>query len=116
MPRPKETHEFVAFRLPDGEERTADQLFELPPDELSAFFAGMPDVVLAARPGGDSFVAFGDGTLTRPGRYLIFCAVPTGANPDEYARALKESQDGPPNVAGGPRHYTHGMFGEVRVG
>jgi hypothetical protein len=59
--------------------------------------------------------AVGDGTLSEPGRYLILCSIPTGADPDEYLKAAAESQGGPPEVPGGPPHLVNGMYGEIVV-
>jgi len=109
-----ELHELVAIKLPAGETRTADELVQLPPEELAAFFP-MVETVIIAPPEADGFVVEGTGTLSEPGRYLIICAIPTGANPDEYMAAVAESEGGPPEVAGGPPHLAMGMYGEVTV-
>lgn len=111
-----EAHELVAFDLPADEERSAEEIFELPEDQLGAFFQGDPNLVLVAEPNADAFVALGDGALTRPARYLIFCAIPIGADPAEYTRQARESNAAPPDVAGGPPHFTEGMLGELTVG
>lgn len=109
-----ELHELVAIRLPDDEARSADELVQLPPEEMAAFFP-LVETVMIAPPEGDGFAVEGVGTLTDPGRYLIICAIPTGANPDEYMAAAAESEGGPPQVAGGPPHLAMGMYGEVVV-
>lgn len=106
---PEELHEFVAFRLPDDEERSADELIELPQAELEAVFGGPPATVLLAKPGGPQIEAVGDGTLTEPGRYLVACSIPVGADPDE----LLESEGPPP--AGGVPHFHKGMYAEIVV-
>lgn len=111
-----EVHELVAMRLPDGEERTADELVRLPEQELGALFAGPPALVLIAPPGEDSFAAVGDGTLSEPGRYLFVCFIPTGAEPAAYLDALEANPGEPPSVPGGPPHFTAGMYAEVTVG
>jgi hypothetical protein len=107
-----ELHEIVAFGLPEDEIRTADEIAALPEAELASLFQGPPAFVLLAPPGEESFAAVGDGTLEDPGRYLVFCAIPTGADPREYLRLAEESP-GPPDVPGGPPHFTQGMYGEV---
>ena len=113
---PTELHELVAFRLADDETRTADELMALPPEELGAIFeSGPPAMVLLTPPGADQVVAVGDGTLSEPGRYLVICAIPTGADPAEYMEAAAEAEGGPPEVAGGPPHFAHGMYAEVTV-
>jgi hypothetical protein len=76
---------------------------------------GAPATVLLAAPGGPQIAAVGDGTLTRPGRYAIVCVIPTGADPDAYLQAAAESDEGPPEVDGGPPHIAQGMFAELVV-
>lgn len=110
-----ELHELVAFRLPDGETRSVEELVALPPDELLPALGGEPATVLLAPPGGDMIPAVGDGTLAEPGRYAVICIIPTGADPTEYLEKSATS-DGPPEVDGGPPHITQGMFAELTVG
>jgi hypothetical protein len=109
-----EVHELVAMAIPPGETRSADELMALPEPELFAALPGEPALVLVAPPGGESFPALGDGTLDA-GRYLVFCAIPTGADPEELMQAMQEATDGPPQVAGGPPHFTSGMYAELTV-
>ena len=109
----EELHELVAFPLPDDEERTVEELTELSPAELEAAL-GHPVAVLLAEPGGPQIEAVGDGTLTDPGRYAVFCFIPTGVEPAVYLAAAAES-DGAPQVDGGPPHFTAGMFAELVV-
>lgn len=109
-----ELHEFVAVRLPDDETRSVIELVQLPPEELTAFFPLVKTVIIAP-PGGAGFAVEGTGVLDEPGRYLILCAIPTGADPDEYMAAAAESEGGPPEVAGGPPHFVNGMVAEVVV-
>lgn len=111
-----EFHEMVVFRLPDGEARSAEELVALPEEQLDALFIGPPTLVLLAPPdGAPQIEAVGDGTLTEPGRYVMFCAIPTGADPDAFLAALETATDGPPDVAGGPPHFVNGMFAEITV-
>ncbi len=106
-----EAHEFAAVRLPDGETRPVADLVKLPMEELMGLVGGPPAVVLLAPPGGgEQIVAEGDGTLTEPGRYLVICTVPTGADPDAF---LHQTEPGP--IAGGAPHFHHGMYGELVV-
>jgi plastocyanin len=107
-----ELHEIVAFRLDDAEDRSVEDLLALPEGE---FDPGMPATVLLAPPGGEQITALGDGTLTEPGRYAVICAIPTGADPAAYLKAAQESQGGPPEVEGGPPHFTMGMYAEITV-
>jgi hypothetical protein len=106
-----ELHELVAIRLPDGDDRPVDELLG---DLEGVMSAGPPAAVLLAAPDGEPIAAVGDGTLTEPGRYLILCAIPTGADPAEYLAAAAES-DGPPQVAGGAPHFVHGMVDDLVV-
>ncbi len=114
---PTELHELVAVRLPDDEQRTADELVGLPPEELGpTLFASEPELVVLTPPGGDPIVAVGDGTLTERGRYLILCVIPTGVAPDEYLAAAAETEEGPPQIDNaGPPHIAHGMYAELVV-
>ena len=109
-----ELHEIVVMRLPDGEDRSIDELLALPDDEADALFQGPPEMVLLAAPGGPQIDAVGDGTLTQAGRFVVICAIPTGADPEEFLSAA-EGSDGPPEVEGGPPHFVHGMVAELIV-
>lgn len=108
-----ELHELVALRLPDDEQRAADEIVHDGLEQLLA--AGPPALVLLAPPGGEPTVAVGDGTLAEPGRYLILCAIPTGADPAEYLAAAAASNGEQPQVEGGAPHFTHGMFDDLVV-
>jgi hypothetical protein len=111
-----ELHEIVVFRLPDSEQREFDELMSLDPGALQAATGGPPVAVLVQPPGGPAIDAVGDGTLTEPGRYLLLCSIPTGADPGEYMTAAAKSQGGPvTGVAGGPPHLVHGMAAELLV-
>jgi hypothetical protein len=107
-----ELHELVAFRLSDGDDRTVEEI--LAGDLADLLGGGPPATVLLAAPGGEQIAAVGDGTLDEPGRYLLLCAIPTGADPDEYLAAAATS-DGPPQVDGGAPHFAHGMADELIV-
>jgi hypothetical protein len=111
-----ELHELVAFRLPDEEERSIDELAALPPAELEPIFAGEPATVLLRAPDGPEIAAVGDGTLTEPGRYAVICMIPTGVEPSVYLAAAAESEGGPPQIDdAGPPHLAHGMYAELVV-
>ena len=112
---PSELHEIVAIRLRDDEERSGEELMQLPPEEMGAVFAGEPVMVLLTPPGGEQIAAVGDGTLTEPGRYLLLCAIPTGVDPGAYLEAAAQSEGGPPQIEGGPPHLVHGMWAELEV-
>jgi hypothetical protein len=113
-----ELHELVAFRLPDDETRSAEELFSDPANlESLGGDEGPPDAVLVAAPGSDMpGPVVGDGSFTEPGRYLMACFIPTGVDPEAYLNA-PENPDGPPQVEGadGPPHFTQGMYAEFTV-
>ena len=112
-----ELHEIVAFRVPDAETRPLAELMTLPQPELMAALGGAPRAVMLQAPGSPEVInAVGDGTLSEPGRYVILCGIPTGADPGEYLEAAAPSHGGPPQgVAGGPPHVVNGMFAEFMV-
>jgi hypothetical protein len=109
-----ELHEMVVMRVPDTEKRPVGELAKLPDSELGTIFAAAPAAVLLAPPGGAPQIpAVGDGTIAKAGRYVVICSIPLGADPQAYLNA--PPSDGPPNVAGGPPHFTKGMYGEFTV-
>jgi hypothetical protein len=113
-----EYHELVAFKLPEGETRTAEELVQLPEEELGALFAGPPAAVLLAGPnGGEQVAAVGDGTLAEAGSYVIFCSIPVGADPEAMAAAAENPEAGPPpeDPNAGPPHFTEGMYADLVV-
>jgi hypothetical protein len=114
-----EAHELTAFRLPDGEARPLSELRTLPPDEFGALFPGAPALAIAAGPGEQGELILGDGSLHEPGRYLLVCFIPTGAQPDGVLTAMKAAaanpNNGPPQIDGGPPHLTAGMITELTV-
>ncbi len=114
----EELHEMVVFRLPDDEERSVEELVNLPPDELGPLMGslGQPATVLLATPGGPEIPAVGDGTLSEPGRYAVLCMIPVGIEPEVYLQAAEEAGGEAPQIEGaGPPHITAGMFAELVV-
>lgn len=109
-----ELHELVAFRL--DTDAPVDELLGLPPAELEAAL-GAPATVILQSPGdAQAIVAVGDGTLVEPGRYVLMCFIPIGADPAEYMAAVAAAGGGKPEgVAGGPPHFTAGMVAELVV-
>jgi hypothetical protein len=107
-----ELHELVAVRLADGDDRPVDEIVASGLDAVLS--AGPPAAVLLAAPGGVQIAAVGDGVLADPGRYLLLCAIPTGADVGEYLEAARTS-DGPPQVDGGPPHFVNGMVDAIVV-
>lgn len=108
-----ELHELVAIRLPDDETRSVDDLVA-DPEALASYFPSVTTVLIAP-PEEGSIAVEGTGVLEEPGRYAIICAIPTGADPDEYMAAAAEAEGGPPEVEGGPPHFVVGMYAEVTV-
>jgi hypothetical protein len=110
-----ELHELVAIRMPDDETRSLEELMA-DPSQLDAVFAtAEPATVVIARPGETGEAVLGDGSIAEPGRYAVFCAIPTGVDPDEYLNA-PPSEEGPPQVEGaGPPHFLSGMYAELTV-
>ena len=77
-----EMHEFIAFRLPDGETRSSGELAALSDDDLVRVLgAAIPDVIQVAPPGESAIKGLGDAVFEVPGRYLVLCTVPVGADP-----------------------------------
>lgn len=111
-----ELHEMVVFRLPDDVDTPIDELVQLPPAELEATL-GAPVTVMLQPPGApEPIQAVGDGTLAEPGRYAVMCFIPIGADPGEYVAAAQAAGGGKPEgVAGGPPHFTAGMYAELTV-
>ena len=112
----KELHEMVVVKLPDTEKRSADELIKLPEAQFEAISPGPPALV-RLRPPGDApeIEALGNGKLTEKGRYLVICAIPTGADPAAYLKASEATPDGPPKGFNGAPHFTMGMYGEITV-
>jgi plastocyanin len=105
-----EVHEMVVLRVDDDETRSLEELLELPDDEAEQVteYVGMR----VALPGEDGL----DGvTLDEPGRYLLLCFIPQGAEVQPYRDAIEGDSDGPPQVDGGPPHAAIGMASEVTV-
>ncbi|MCC5954333.1 MAG: hypothetical protein JJU45_20020 [Acidimicrobiia bacterium] len=110
---PVEVHEVVLFRLDDDEDRSLEELLELPQEELMAV-AEMRGVGFAAPDSDDAVYPMGPLVLDEAGRWIALCAIPTGADPDEWL-AEAAANPGPPDVDGGPPHLVHGMVSLVEV-
>ena len=107
-----EFHEMIVYRLDPSEQRTIEELSQLPLDELTAFGVGRIQSVVFAMPESEQYTyAEGPPMLAEEGRYLIFCAINVGTDPIE-ARVLVAD---PPMAAidGVPRHYQVGMMTEI---
>jgi hypothetical protein len=114
-----EVHEIVLRRISDDETRSVADLAALPESESEALFTpGPPALVSIAFPGEEGMAVVGSTTLTEPGRYGLFCYIPTGADPQAYRdlfAAPPSDSEGPPDIPGGPPHITQGMFAELTV-
>lgn len=112
----KEAHELVAFLIPEGEERSMEELLALPEEELGAVFGGEPEpaTVILAAPGqtDQPGAVVGDGTITESGRYGVACFLPVGGDP---AVVLDPNAEGPPDTGDAPPHFVQGMFAEFTV-
>ncbi|MCP4959517.1 MAG: hypothetical protein GY925_09645, partial [Actinomycetia bacterium] len=102
-----EVHELVLIRVNDDENRPLGEILSLPPEEQQS--VGTTVGVNVAFPDDDGRTVMGDLRFSKPGRYILLCAIPEGADPDEYASAAAESQGGPVQVDGGPPHFVLGM-------
>lgn len=108
----RELHELVIAPLQDGDDRPIPDLLALGA-ALQGELAGPPSVLIAM-PGQDGEPLLGDGVVAAPGRYLLVCFIPVGADPVAYAEAARES-DGPPEGFSGPPHAAAGMVAEITV-
>lgn len=110
----EEVHEIVLLKVADDEKRPLNELLALPEDERNALavFQG----VTVAFPGEDAVFTDGSMTLNEPGRYVLICSIPTGADPQAYRDAVADPDaQGPPDVEGGPPHLVNGMVAEIEV-
>lgn len=114
----EEVHEVVLFHISDDEERDAEELLELPEEEIEALMADgtltMVGVGFAPPNSDEGVYPLGDLVAEEPGRYILLCAVSVGADPEEWLEAA-EAAPGPPDVGDGPPHHTQGMWAELTV-
>ncbi len=111
-----EVHEMVVMKVADLETRTIEELLELPEEESDTLveFQG----VLVALPGEEGANPEGPGssiTVTEPGRYVIVCFIPQGADPEVVAEAMAGGGEGPPDMGDGTPHALIGMVAEFQV-
>lgn len=111
-----EVHEIALFALPEGETRSAQELLMLSEEEVGQV-TGPPRGVSVALPGEEGRVVVGDLAVDEPGRYVMICAIPTGADPQAYRDLLAAppASDEPPDIPGGPPHFVQGMVAEFTV-
>jgi plastocyanin len=111
-----EFHEMVVIAIPDGEERSVEELIALPPEESDAIFADvMPALVAVAAPGEAGMAVLGDGTIADAGRYAVVCFIPVGADPEVVAAAMQSATSEAPDLGDGPPHVSEGMYAELTV-
>lgn len=110
-----EFHEMVLFRVADSEERSIDELLELPEEESMASLSFLG--VAGAAPGEDGEVVEGSFEITEPGRYVLTCFIPEGADPAVVGDAFfaADPADGPPDFGEGAPHAMLGMVREFTV-
>lgn len=110
-----EVHEMILLRIDDDETRPMEELVELSEEE--AMEVTQLQGVAVALPGEDGMVVEGDLTLAEPGRFALVCFIPTGADPQVYRDLFSgpPPEGPPPDVEGGPPHFTQGMFAELTV-
>jgi hypothetical protein len=114
-----EFHELVFVRIDDEDDRTAAEIASQDLDQLfdgdNPMFGLLGDVMLA-KPGGSSYLVNGTGQgISNPGRYIVMCLIPVGADP---AFAELQANDGPPtaeDLAGTVPHYQMGEYAEFIV-
>ena len=111
-----EVHEMIVYRVDDAQTMTLEEIVQgaaeddgPAPEWLT--FAGM-DVAL---PGESGLAPEGPLVLDEPGRYLLLCFIPTGADPAAFEEAITSEATAPPQVDGGPPHVAQGMAAELRV-
>ena len=80
----------VLVKVADLETRTIEELLALPDEESESLveFQG----VLVALPGEAGGNPEGEGssiTVTEPGRYVLMCSIPQGADPAAVAEAMQ---------------------------
>lgn len=110
-----EFHEMVVFRVDDDQDMSMDEIIQMaaeetdgpPPEWLT--FSG----VALAMPGEDGFTPEGPVVLDEPGRYLLLCFIPTGADPAAFEEAMESGEE--PQVGEGPPHVAEGMAAELTV-
>ena len=112
-----EFHTAFIIRLPEGDERTREELTAISPQDLLPHFGpgrGVDQAIFHARPGESHYeIRLGGPMVRAPGRYVIMCFVPVGADPAEVEEQVRF---GPPQQTDGVlRHDQVGQFAEFIV-
>ena len=110
-----EFHEMVLFRVADSEERSVDELLQLPEEESMASLTFLG--VAGAAPGEEGEVVEGSFEISEPGRYVLTCFIPEGADPAVVGDAFfgADPAEGPPDFGDGAPHAMLGMAREFTV-
>ena len=111
----KEPHEMLLFHVPAGEKRSLEELLALPEEEAGKAVGDPVGVAVAPTPGGPGTVVEGELVAKEPGRYLVLCALPVGADPQAIRDAMESDGPPPDDPNAGPPHFTKGMVQEVTV-
>jgi hypothetical protein len=111
-----EVHEMIVIKVIEGETRTIEEILELPESESESLveFQG----VLVALPGDAGANPEGPGSsvpVTDPGRYVLVCFIPQGADPAVVEEAMQSGEEGPPEMGDGIPHALLGMWAEFQV-
>ncbi|MDH3731501.1 MAG: hypothetical protein OES13_10345 [Acidimicrobiia bacterium] len=116
----EEFHSAFIIRLDDGDERTAEELTALSVGELAPASGADPNVTgtmqvaMFARPGESEYrTVLGGPRISTPGRYVILCLVPVGADPAEVESQVEFGA--PRQIEGVDRHDQVGEFAEFIV-
>lgn len=115
-----EVHEVLALRVADDEDRPADELMSLPPEEVMQVVE-VRGAALAPPEGSSADIGMPPLVVEQPGRYVFACLIPTGAPPEEVLQAVRDfaesgATEGEPDYPQtGPPHAANGMFTEVTV-
>lgn len=112
-----EVHEMVVMRVDDDQTMALDDILaevaaepDAPPPDWVTFTG-----ISIAMTGEAGFEPEGPVVLDEPGRYLLMCFIPTGADPDAYREAVESGATEAPDVGGGAPHVVEGMAAELVV-
>ena len=116
----REFHEMVVFKLDPAEQRTIEELSQLPNIELvgrkdaGAVGVGQVLSVVFAMPESEQYTYVRNApVLAEEGRYIIFCGIPIGMDPVEARNLTGQGAIKDADTDGVPRHYRVGMMTEI---
>jgi hypothetical protein len=99
-----ELHELVVMKIKDDEERSLEELLQLPEEEAQAAIEAEVGGSFACPGQTADPVAF---SVESPGRYIVVCFIPTGTLPTTTPEEFQNPQ--------GPPHFVQGMAHEFTV-